>query len=146
MSSTVCVGCFGGALGFMMHSDGRMPLFHLLSMITTSYVLRPGEDGLPVWMTWVDGARNTKTFFGAVGGYFHLFDGEEFFFFAEQLPEWRVLLADIGQIEMHANTVAARLQRMVKQRDSRWSQAESGEPTSYIFFRREIHSQCLGMY
>ena len=99
---------------------------------STSYILRPGEDGLPVWMTWVDGARNTKTFFGGIGGYFHLYDDETVYFFAEQLPEWLVRLADIGQIEMHANTVAARLQRMVEQRDGRWGPAKSGEPTSYL--------------
>ena len=48
------------------------------------------------------------------------------------MPEWLVKLADIGQIEIHANTVAAHLQRMVEQRDGRWGRAESGEPTSYL--------------
>ena len=33
MSSTVCVGWFGGTLSFMMYSDGRIPLFHILRRI-----------------------------------------------------------------------------------------------------------------
>jgi hypothetical protein len=104
---------------------------------STSYILRPGEDGLPVWLSWADAARNTKTFFGAIGGLFHLYDDEEVFFYAEELPKWLVELADIGQLEMHANTVCARLKNKVEQsRDGRSGEerrsSRSEEPTSYL--------------
>ena len=99
---------------------------------STSYILRPGSDGLPVWLTWADAARNTKTFFGAVGAFFHLYDDEDVYFFAEQLPVDLVRRADIGQMEMHANSVAAHMQMLVEQKDERWLNVGSVEPTSYL--------------
>ena len=96
----------------------------------TPYVLRPGADGLPVWLTWTDAGRNTRTFEGAIGGYFHLYGVEDVFFFAEPLPVWLVKMADITRMEQHGADVAAALQAQVSKR---WAQPGTrDEPAQYL--------------
>jgi hypothetical protein len=46
----------------------------------TEYRFRPGADGRPVWVCYTDASRNVDTFFGASGGYFHLWDSDWVFF------------------------------------------------------------------
>ena len=70
-------------------------------------------DGLPVWLSRTDAGRNTRTFEGAVGGYFHLYGSADIFFFAEPLPQWLVELCNITQLEQHAADIAAALQVVV---------------------------------
>ena len=116
---------------------GKAARHHLREMVrvmttadgrpSTSYCLRPGQDGLPVFCTWSDAARNTRTFAGGIGGYFHAWDCDVVFFFAESLPVWLVQAADVTQLEMHAATVAAHLQQMV------YGQlAREADPQSYL--------------
>lgn len=86
----------------VMRTGGGRPL--------TPYKPRPGADGLPVFLTWSDAGRNTRTFKGAIGAYFHLYGLEDIFFIAEALPRWLVQLADITQMEQHAADVIAAVQ------------------------------------
>ena len=96
----------------------------------TPYKLRPGVDGLPVWLSRTDAGRNTRTFEGAVGGYFHLYGSADIFFFAEPLPQWLVELGNITQLEQHAADIAAALQVVVSRQLIQ--QRESSSPTEYL--------------
>jgi hypothetical protein len=118
------LGEIGGGRSLVTHTGvGKAARHHLREMVrvmttaegrpSTSYCLRPGQDGLPVFCSWSDAARNTRTFDGGVGGYFHAYDSGVVFFFAEKLPVWLVKAADITQLEMQAATIVAHLQQMV---------------------------------
>ena len=118
------LGEIGGGRSLVTHTGvGKAARHHLREMVrvmttaegrpSTSYCLRPGQDGLPVFCSWSDAARNTRTFDGGVGGYFHAYDSDVVFFFAEKLPVWLVRAADITQLEMQAATIVAHLQQMV---------------------------------
>lgn len=96
----------------------------------TPYKLRPGSDGLPVWLSRSDAGRNTRTFEGAVGGYFHLYGSEDIFFFAEPMPQWVVEQADITQLEQHAADVVAELQALVSKTVIECRSAN--EPVEYL--------------
>jgi hypothetical protein len=96
----------------------------------TPYRLRPGADGLPVWLTRTDAGRNTRTFAGAIGGYFHRWDCEDVFFFAERLPEWLVQATDVTQLELHAADVAAELQAAVSRQGGRGGGGQG--PAQYL--------------
>ena len=135
------IGCIGADMQLMVHTvlpkAGRHALREMTRIMMgsdgrpmTPYSLRPGGDGLPVWLTWTDAGRNTKTFAGAVGGYFHLYDSDDVFFFAEALPPWLVQRANISQLEQHAADVAAAMQAVVSRQ---WrQQGTRAEPAHYL--------------
>jgi hypothetical protein len=99
---------------------------------STPYTPAPGTDGLPVWLTWSDASRNTKTFFGAAGAFFHLWGSEDVYFVAEQWPEWLVMTADITQLEMQAADIAAEMCRRVAEGTRQTAIAAGREPSSYL--------------
>jgi hypothetical protein len=89
------------AIRSVLHEGNGRPL--------VSYHYRPGADGLPVVETWTDASRRTSTFFGAAGGYFRLRGTKTVFFFTYKWPEEHVQECNIGELEMKAAEIAARL-------------------------------------
>ena len=79
----------------------------------TSYRRTPGADGLPVWVSYTDASRNTKTYFGAVGGWFYAWDSPVVFFFCKEWSTAEVERSNIGDMELAGANVAAVLQSQV---------------------------------
>ena len=79
----------------------------------TSYRLRPGADGRRVWQNFTDSSRNTKTFFGAAGGWFRLWGSNVIFYFAHRWTPAEVAQCNIGELEMVAEMIAKQLQLSV---------------------------------
>jgi hypothetical protein len=87
----------------------RHKLLHANGRPTTSYQYRPGQDGLPVWVSKTDASRRVSTFFGAAGGWFYAWETNTIFFFSYLWkPEW-VFECNIGELEMKAAEICARL-------------------------------------
>lgn len=76
----------------------------------TPYSRRPGYDKLPVWVSYTDATRNTRTFFGAQGGYLWHWGHGVVFFFARQWERRAVQRSNIGEMEMAASNTAASFQ------------------------------------
>ena len=79
----------------------------------TPYSRRPGFDGLPVWLSFTDASRNTRTFFGAQGGFFWHWQHPVVFFFCRQWDPEEVQRSNIGELEFAAANTAAWLQSEV---------------------------------
>ena len=84
-----------------------------LGIPLTPYSRRPGYDGLPVWVSYTDASRNTRTFFGAQGGYFWSWNHNVIFFFCRQWEHSEVQRSNIGELEFAAANTAASLQAAV---------------------------------
>jgi hypothetical protein len=102
---------------------------------TTSYAYRPGCDGLPVWITRTDASRRTSTFFGAAGGWFHAWESDVVFFFCTRWPEDIVKATNIGELELAAAEIAARLVTDV--------QVALGCPTAGYLYQYGDNSACF---
>ena len=80
----------------------------------TSYVSRPGEDNMPVWMSHTDASLRVPSYFAAAGGWFRLFSSDWIFFFTHQWStEEARTCSNIGEMEWVANDIAAELQFQV---------------------------------
>ena len=80
----------------------------------TSYVSRPGEDNLPVWMSHTDASLRVPSYFAAAGGWFRLFNSNWIFFFTYQWStEEARICGNIGELEWVANDIVAELQFQV---------------------------------
>ena len=80
----------------------------------TSYRYKPGQDGLPIWVTYTDASRNTETFFGAAGGWFRKWGCDHIFFFCREWPPAEVSKSNITEMEMLGTDVAAFLTQAVQ--------------------------------
>eukprot|EP01049_Picozoa_sp_SAG25_P003680 SAG25_NODE_215_length_11684_cov_261.443677_9_plen_935_part_00 len=94
-------------------AEAKYKMQHENGVPFTSYELRPGADGLPVWVSWTDASRKTGSFFGAAGGWFHLWETQTVFFFTHTWPAAHVEALSIGELEMVASDIAAELQFQV---------------------------------